>query len=332
MHLGQLWRSAKSVVPARLLWLVEMLIVIGSGGCWAPHPPALSPQHTGARGSQDRAGLPASPLIIGATGSLFGIEFKLWGAERVVQAKTEETRPVTTWSRRGKWIVSVLVVVQLLAVTAEPFRFFTRSVRGTSPAADPVRWLLAPYIEFAYLSHGYFFFAPEPGPSHLMECRLTLPDQQQVSLMFPDKHKQWPRLLYHRHFMLSEFLHQLHWPPVDAELVANDGQLARDWQSQRQVFEQVRSSYSQHVAAKFGAQSVAIERVEHRLPSDDEVFRQRLPLDSPTLYVTLPDAPPDGVPPVSSALQPFGQPAIRPTPGIGVLRNPEVLPSQEVQP
>ncbi len=250
----------------------------------------------------------------------------------MTQAKLQESRPATTWSRRGKWIVSGLVVVQLLAVVAEPFRFFTRSVRGTSPAADSARWLLAPYIEFAYLSHGYFFFAPEPGPSHLMECRLTMPDQQQVSLTFPDKHKQWPRLLYHRHFMLSEFLHQLHWPPVDAEVVGSDPQLAREWQGQRQVFEQVRSSYSQHVVAKFGAQSVAIERVEHRLPSDDEVFRQRIPLDSPSLYVTLPDAPLNPMPPVPPLLQSLNQPPAGSRPGVGVLRNPEVLPAEEVQP
>ena len=190
-----------------------------------------------------------------------------------------------------KWVISGLVVSHLLAVTAEPFRFFRRSERGTSPAADPARWLLAPYIELVYLNHGYFFFAPEPGPSHLIECRLEMPDSSQVSLTFPDKRKQWPRLLYHRHFMLAEFLNQLHVPPVDATLVGEDPSLAEAWQAERSVFERVRDSMSQHVAMKFGASSARIERVEHRLPSDDEVFRQRLKLDSPELYVTLPDAP-----------------------------------------
>ncbi len=182
--------------------------------------------------------------------------------------KTSETRqPVARW----KWLVSVLLIGHLLAVVAEPFRFFTSSWRGTSPLSDVPRNALAPYIEFAYLHHGYFFFAPEPGSSHLMDCRLTLQDGKQVAVMIPDKKKQWPRLLYHRHFMLSEFLHQLH------EVQAFD------------VFAQVRTSMCDHMVAKYNAKSVEIGRVEHILPGQDEYFRQRTPLDSPTLYVTLPD-------------------------------------------
>lgn len=202
---------------------------------------------------------------------------------------------------RWKWLLSAVVVLHLLAVVAEPFRFFTRSSRGTSPAADPARQWLAPYVEFAYLNHGYFFFAPEPGPSHLIECRMSLPDERQVSLVFPDKKKQWPRLLYHRHFMLAEFLHQLHVPPFDASLVGDDQRFASDWQAERKVFEGVRDSMAQHVATKFGAQTARIERLEHRLPSDDEVFRQRLPLNSPTLYIALPDAPFETAPPARAA-------------------------------
>ncbi len=217
-----------------------------------------------------------------------------------------------------KWVISGLLVLQLVAVTAEPFRFFTRSARGTSPAADPARWALAPYIELAYLNHGYFFFAPEPGPSHLMQCRLEMPDASQVSITFPDKRKQWPRLLYHRHFMLAEFLHQLHVPPVDPALVADDAALAEAWQAERSLFERVRDSISAHVSAKFGARSTTIQRIEHRLPSDDEVFRQRLALDAPALYVVLPDAPPAVGPPAATQLPSWGWQ------GMGVLLEPRL--------
>ena len=217
-----------------------------------------------------------------------------------------------------KWFISGLVMLQLLAVTSEPFRFFTRSARGTSPAADPVRWALGPYVEFAYLNHGYFFFAPEPGPSHLMQCRLEMPDSSQVSITFPDKRKQWPRLLYHRHFMLAEFLHQLHVPPVDPALVAGDPALDEAWQAERSLFERVRESMSTHVSAKFGARSTTIQRIEHRLPSDDEVFRQRLALDSPSLYIVLPDAPPALGPPPASQLPAWGWQ------GMGVLLEPQL--------
>ncbi len=190
-----------------------------------------------------------------------------------------------------KIAISCVLLIHLLAITAEPFRFFTRSARGTSPASDPARLALAPYIEFAYFNHGYFFFAPEPLSSHLMECQLELPDGRRQSLVFPDKRQQWPRLLYHRHFMLAEFLHQLHVPPFQAELAEGDPRLARDWRAERQLYESVRDSMSAHVSEKYGATAVRIERLEHRLPSDTEVFLQKLPLDSPTLYLTLPDAP-----------------------------------------
>ena len=191
-----------------------------------------------------------------------------------------------------KIALSLIIVVQLRSVVAEPFRFFTRSSRGTSPAADPARELLAPYVEFAYLNHGYFFFAPEPGPSHLMECHLTYEDGSTANLRFPDKHAQWPRLLYHRHFMLSEFLNQLHVPPVDAGLTRNDPELARSWEFDRRRFEMIQDSMRVHIRERYQATSVEIDRVEHRLPSYDEVFDQRLPLNAPGFYVTLMDAPP----------------------------------------
>ncbi len=203
-------------------------------------------------------------------------------------AKTTPNQPL---ARSIKIVLSVLVVVQLLAVVAEPFRFFTLSTRGTSPAADPVRQVLAPYVEFAYLNHGYFFFAPEPGPSHLIDCRFTTQDGDTAYLRFPDRRAQWPRLLYHRHFMLTENLHQLWIHPPHDELIAEDDPLLPEWQSERARFEAVRASMMRHLVHRYDAQTVEIDRVEHRLPSDDEVFVERIRLNDKRLYVTLPDAP-----------------------------------------
>lgn len=232
-----------------------------------------------------------------------------------------------TWLPTTRWkiVLSVLIVLHLLAVTAEPLRFFTRSSRGTSPATDPARVWLAPYVEFAYLNHGYFFFAPEPGPSHLLECRLEYGDAKfgdvEVGrLRFPDKRAQRPRLLYHRHFMLAEFLHQLHVPPVQSTVVGDDRRLLADWQADRARYEMIRDSMTRHLVARYGADGAVIERVEHRLPSDVEVLTQRLPLDDPSLYVILPDTPvflpPEGVAPLVSAQEQSG--------GVRLLVAPEV--------
>ena len=190
--------------------------------------------------------------------------------------------------------LSLLIVLQICAVVAEPFRFFTRSSRGTSPAADVPRSLLGPYIDFAYLNHGYFFFAPEPGPSHLIDCHLDFGDGQQASIRYPDRQAQWPRLLYHRHFMLAESLHQLWVPPIEDSLLGSGDPLLPAWRDERRRYETVRRSMTRHVVERFGAENAVIDRVEHRLPSDHEVLVQRIPLNDPSLYVTLTDEPPEG--------------------------------------
>ncbi|MEM8732930.1 MAG: hypothetical protein AAGG44_01820 [Planctomycetota bacterium] len=200
------------------------------------------------------------------------------------------------WSTMTKALVSVVIVYQLVAVVAEPFQFFTRSSRGTSPLSDVIRWPVGPYIEFAYLNHGYFFFAPEPGPSHLIDCTFEREDGRIVTVQYPDRKAQWPRLLYHRHFMLTENLHQLWQEPFDKALLARELPAAEReyllaWQAARGQYERVRDSMGNHVADKFGADAVVVERVEHRLPTDQDVFRKRKRINAKEFYVTLPDAP-----------------------------------------
>ncbi|QDV27913.1 hypothetical protein [Aureliella helgolandensis] len=194
---------------------------------------------------------------------------------------------------RAKLALSLLLLLHLSAVVVEPFQLFSRSPRRLSNVLTPLRSVLAPYTEFAYLNHGYFFFAPEPGPSHLLECRLSYEDAEDARVRFPDKQAQWPRLLYHRHFMLAEFLHQLHIPPVPPEVAVANDPLAQDWKFDRALFERIRDSMQRHLEVRFGATLAVIDRLEHRLPSSQEVLEQRLRLDDPALYIMLPDAPLD---------------------------------------
>lgn len=194
--------------------------------------------------------------------------------------------------RGMKLTLSALVTLHLLAVVTEPFHFFTGSPRGASEVVRPLRRVLSPYTEFAYLNHGYFFFAPEPGPSHLIECRLEYDEADAAMLRFPDKTAQWPRLLYHRHFMLAEALHLMHAPPIAAAAIAEgDARLLADWQRDRNRFEMIRDSMCRHLEQRYGARKAALQRLEHRLPSSSEVLERGLKLDDETLYLTLPDDP-----------------------------------------
>ncbi|MDG2013983.1 MAG: hypothetical protein P8J33_10780, partial [Pirellulaceae bacterium] len=67
---------------------------------------------------------------------------------------------------------------------------------------------LRPYSESLYLLHGYRFFAPEPGPSHIVRYQIALPSGELLDGQFPDRDEFWPRLIYHRWFMLSETVFQ----------------------------------------------------------------------------------------------------------------------------
>lgn len=196
------------------------------------------------------------------------------------------------WAKRTKIFVSIIILVQILAVLAEPLHFFSHSpARGPSHAIRPLRTVLAPYVEFSYLNHGYFFFAPEPGPSHLIQCSMVMPDETTATIRYPDKMVQWPRLLYHRHFMLSEFLNQLHVPPVDPVAVKQmPEQAAVNWESTRKRYEQVRGSMQSHLAWRYGAKSVTIERLRHILPGEDDVLEREIPLNDPRYYIVLPDS------------------------------------------
>jgi hypothetical protein len=100
-------------------------------------------------------------------------------------ASNELPAPVSTspWSSKWRLILSIAVTIHMVAVFAEPFRFFTRSSqRSFSPDAGYIRSWLSAYIDFTYLHHGYFFFAPNPGPSHLISAqvgKVTPPNQPQ---------------------------------------------------------------------------------------------------------------------------------------------------------
>jgi hypothetical protein len=158
-----------------------------------------------------------------------------------------------------------------------------------------------------------------------MECSLTLEDGSLATLRFPDRNAQWPRLLYHRHFMMAENLHQLWAPPLTPEASNElDAQLVKDWQRDRQRFESVRDSIRNHLAKRYNASQVSVVRIEHRLPSDDEVLRQRIRLNDRRLYMTLPDTPLESPSTADTEEPPLG-PILRPPQAIDGLPVPPAM-------
>jgi len=205
----------------------------------------------------------------------------------------EMTSSSTSWSPKFRLLVSFLVILHVTAVFAEPFRFFTRSSqRLHSPDAGLIRGWLSPYIDFAYLHHGYFFFAPNPGPSHLISAQLgpAKPPHKPREVVIPDKTTQWPRLYYHRHFMLSEFLHNSFAPPEQPIEATTDPYIMERWKIDRGLYIAISDSIKNHFKKTENVTEVEIRRVEHLLPNDIQVYQEKWKLTDPRLYILLPES------------------------------------------
>ena len=109
------------------------------------------------------------------------------------------------WVRR---LISVPLVAYLFVVLLGPLASPPGSAHLTQPIAKKVR----PIHHALFLGQGYRFFAPDPGPSHIVEFEITQSDGSKQTGVFPDRNGELasPRLNYHRWFMLSETIWSEH--------------------------------------------------------------------------------------------------------------------------
>jgi hypothetical protein len=131
------------------------------------------------------------------------------------------------------------------------------------PASDLVEagWsIFQPYLQVLDLNHGYHFFAPEPEDSTLLAFEAERADGTVIRGRIPNR-EIVPRLLYHRHFMLTE---QMKDAPAE---------LQEEWVG----------SYAEHLCRKYGAARVKLTGQIHRLPTT-EMVRQGVRLDDPSSY------------------------------------------------
>jgi len=208
-----------------------------------------------------------------------------------------------------KLVVSAVLVFHLSAVFIAPLAF---AADYSSPLVNAIYGVLRPYIAAMYLDHGYFFFAPNPGPSHLIDYKVEFADgRPPLTGRFPDLQTERPRLRYHRHFMLTESLNnRLRYPltppaePTPPALTATaeekvlyqanrqaDERERASWRMTRRQFEAMRDSYAQHLQALHGGSRVTLTRIEHVLPSPVEVRLTGRRLDDSRSYVVQPEPP-----------------------------------------
>jgi len=214
------------------------------------------------------------------------------------------------WSVKTRLFASALILLHVTAVFWPPFTAATQTDNGSSPFAEGIMAWLRPYTSFMYLDHGYAFFAPNPGPCHLVHYKVEFADgRPPVEGVFPNLKEEQPRLFYHRHFMLSEELQKAFIPPEPPEsqpLPSNVTQSARRememaeqrelaeqksiWKHRRERYEQLRKSMEDHLLAKHGGSKVTLTRRQHRLLVPSEFLLKGERLDLPETYIDLPEA------------------------------------------
>jgi hypothetical protein len=214
-----------------------------------------------------------------------------------------------------KCLLSALLALHVLAVITPPFGFACRSgpgPEGTSPIANLLAAAFEPYYQALYLDHGYFFFAPTVGPTHLVDYEVEFADGRPPAKgRFPDLATERPRLLYHRHFMMAEALNNMFVPPEPPlepsppPLTASDDEKLRfqnvrqgyqidlaEWQRRRPAYESMRQAFERHLQTTYGGSKVTLTRVEHRQAVPFEVSDLHKRLDDPDSYINLPEEPP----------------------------------------
>lgn len=153
-------------------------------------------------------------------------------------------------------LLSILITLHFTAVLSAAF-----SVGPASPLVRATWDRCRPYLQACYLNHGFHFFAPNPGPSHLLDWGAELRDKSWAEGRLPDPATR-PRLLYHRYFMLTENAAGL---PPELRLEAY-------------------RAYQQALCRQLQAEVVHMSSTEHLLPTPEFVL-QGGRLDAPQGYV-----------------------------------------------
>ena len=166
------------------------------------------------------------------------------------------------WPPLTRLLASLLILLYLAAVLLPP-------LAGPPPASELASVMLQPFrplVGSLALSHGYRFFAPNPGPGHSIRWTMTTADGSQKTGLVPDAKTDWPRLLYHRRFMIPEKLAAfVPLPEAPAEIRQ---EAVRDWQP---LVEDIAT----RLLAEHGGREVTLALIEHYLPDTFEVREGR---------------------------------------------------------
>ena len=168
--------------------------------------------------------------------------------------------------RSVRVLASLAILTYLAGLISAP-------LSGPPPASDLSQVILQPFrplLGALYLGHGYRFFAPDPGPGHSLRWTITRADGTTLSGTTPDAAQDWPRLLYHRRFMVAEKIAPLV-PPPDAPAEVRARSKA-DWLP-------LVKGVAGNLLRTHRGDRITLAMVEHYLPAPEEVAAGRTEAD-----------------------------------------------------
>ena len=234
---------------------------------------------------------PCRPKSASASGSVSSQPRSIVHVEKISVPAVSNCCPV--------WLQGALLgflLVHALGVLSEPLRFFSRSDVRTGPEFVWLGETMKPYSQWLYINHGYFFFAPNPGPSHLIQYSRgapsalpTDPSPTQKHLL-PDRNEHWPRLLYHRYFMLSEFYTSRFAPQQVAVELKTDVDFMSSWASDKVLYDQIQNSIKASLKHSLGTEINSLQRIERALPDSQQVLKDGWTLNDARLTSVLPES------------------------------------------
>lgn len=176
-------------------------------------------------------------------------------------ATADRRRPrwLTRWLKcaASAWLLYHLSGLALAPATVPPSPYLFRRMYG----------VFRPYLEFLNFNQGNHFFAPDPGVSTLLAYTVETAGGPSIAGRLPDRRTQ-PRLLYHRHFMLTESL-------------GNSDFLRPE------VRDRLIQAFARQLLRQHRGHAVSLSRVTHELPSTEQVLNGT-PLDAPESYIEEP--------------------------------------------
>ena len=163
---------------------------------------------------------------------------------------------VSAWAKKAGFVLlNLWLAFHVFAIVISP-----AGMPPASPLLVDASRVAQPYNELLFLNHGYHYFAPDPGASTLVQYEIERPGDIPLKGRFPDT-ATFPRLRYHRFFMLAENVRAF----------------------SPEIQEAILEAYARHFAKIHNAERIRLSFINHE-PSSIARIQAGGKLDDPETY------------------------------------------------